>query len=168
MMRQFFVLWIVCWLFLGCGDTQSDAVDEKAKQERLFTFQGTPSIVKVSGDAISIANGWKEFSQLERGFDVMFQSTSNEDLILAIDDLLEQEKGLREGEYPEKFDSMKIKSRQKVFRTFLLKIKAGLGNNRDVTKGLNEMLIAYNALRSQMNTIANNQLNTELILNESL
>ena len=166
MLRNSFFI-VISVLLLSCGNSQTEEIDDTLKQESLFTFQGTPTLIKFSGEAVSLAEGWKEFAQLERGFDIMFQSSSNEDLVLAIDDLLEQENTLGEGEYPEKFDSMKIKSRQKVFRTFLLKIKAGLANNRDVTEALNQMLVAYNALRSQMNTIANNQLNTEIILNEA-
>ncbi|NKI30887.1 hypothetical protein [Croceivirga thetidis] len=166
-MRCFLCTLVLILAVGGCRKAPETADNGDSAEISLFTFQGTPNVLKLEGEAISISSNWKEFAQLERGFDVMFQATTKEDLILAINDLLDSEKVLREGEYPEKFDTAKIKSRQKVFRTFLLKIKAGLANNLDVTEGLKQMLSAYNALRNQMNSIVNNTLDTELILNES-
>ena len=166
-MRRILVLMMGIALFFGCGDGEPQTEDQTLDQGRLFTFQGTPNVINLKANAITLIKNWKEFSELERGFDVMFQATANEDLVLAIDDLLEREKVLGESEYPEEFNTMKIRSRQKVLRTFMLKVKAGLAYNRDVTEGLKQMLTAYNALREQMNTITNNQFNTEFILNEA-
>lgn len=164
-MRRILVLMTGITLFFGCGDGEPQTKDQTFDQGRLFTFQGTPSIVKLKSNAIILTNDWKEFSELELGFDVMYQATANEDLVLAIDDLLEREKMLGDSEYPEEFNTMKIRSRQKVLRTFMLKVKADLAYNRDVTEGLKQMLTAYNALREQMNTITNNPFSAEFILN---
>lgn len=165
-MRVLLTMTFFSLIILSCGKTIEKA-DKETVRKKLYTFQGTPNLVKIKGDAREITLNWKEFTQFERAFDVMFQSSSNEDLELAINDLLDQEKIVRKSEYPTAFNSMKIKSRQKVLRTFLLKVKAGLIYNREVTEYLKQMLVSYNALRSQMNSIVNNELDTELILNQN-
>jgi len=158
---------LVFLMFSACSRGSKQEADAATAQERLFTFQGTPQVVKIKGEALQQVKEWKEFAQLERSFDVMFQASTNEDLVLAIDGILESEGLVNGANAPELYKTMKIKSRQKVMRTFLLKTKAGLANNRDVTEGVKEMLVAYNALRNQLNSIANNQLDTKLILNET-
>ncbi len=109
---------------------------------------------------------WKEFAMLETSFDALYQVENAEDLTLVIDDLVEKQKGLAESEYPEKFEMPQIKGRLTMFKTFLLKVKGDLHYRLDVQKSTLEMVNAYNAFRNQFNIIANNTLDTELLLEE--
>ena len=80
--------------------------------------------------------------------------------------MLEKEKALGQSTYPETFDKPQIKSRQRIFRTFLLKAQASLADQTDVNGPIKQMLEANNALRKQFNVLVNNKLDIELILNE--
>lgn len=112
-----------------------------------------------------IAN-WKEFAMLETSFDVLPSVENIEDLTLVIDDLIEKQQGLAVSKYPEKFDLPQIKGRLTLYKTFLLKVKGDLHYRLDVQKSTLEMVKAYNAFRNQFNIIANNTLDTELLLEE--
>jgi len=97
----------------------------------------------------------------------MYRAVNKEDLILAIDDLLAKEAVLRKSSYPEQFKKPQITSRQKVLRTFLLKIKGGLDESTPVNDAIKQMVISRNAFRNQFNVIVNNKLDADLILNEN-
>ena len=85
-------------------------------------------------------------------------------MALTIDDLIEKQKELVASEYPEKFDIPQIKSRQKVFRTYILKIKGDLYYYQNPEESIMQMFEAYNAFRNQFNVVVNNTLDTNLIL----
>ena len=72
---------------------------------------------------------------------------------------------MAESDYPGNFDKLQIKSRQQVFRTFLYKVKGNLNDRRDVAESMDQMMVAYNALRNQFNILSNNTLDANLILN---
>ena len=150
----------------GCNEKPDFKSDS---QEELLTFdyQKLPKKLEISGEAVAILESWEEFKALNSSIDVLYKSTNNEDLSLAIDDLLEKEKSLSDGNYPEPFNSLQIKSRQKVFRTLLLKVKASILNKSDTTAPTIEMLQAYNIIRQQFNSILSSQLDTKLILDEN-
>ncbi len=134
---------------------------------QFVSFQNTPKTVTINAEASKILSSWPEFQALQNSFEVMYRAENNEDLVLAIDDILEKEKALRESIYPEVFDKEQIKSRQKVVRTFLLKIKASLAESTDVNEPIKQMLTARNAFRNQFNRIISSKLDTKLILNEN-
>jgi len=109
---------------------------------------------------------WKEFAMLETSFDALYTVENTEELILVIDDLVEKQKALSAAKFPEKFDMPQIKGRITMFKTFVLKVKGDLHYRLDVQKSTLEMLAAYNAFRNQFNIIANNTLDTQLLLEE--
>nr|WP_299214562.1 hypothetical protein [uncultured Allomuricauda sp.] len=125
-----------------------------------------PKKLTINPKATVIVEEWPEFKKLSSSVDVLYRAKNNEDLILAIDDLIEKEKLLEKGTYPEAFDKFQIKSRQRVFKTYMLKVKSSVLDNRDATQPTIEMLEAYNAFRKQFNVLVNSQLDTKLILNE--
>ncbi|WP_435624334.1 hypothetical protein [Flagellimonas sp.] len=150
----------------GCNE-KSDSNPDTQEELQTFDYQKLPKKLELSSEVASILNEWEEFQALNGSIDVLYKSTNNEDLSLAIDDLLEKEKKLSDGEYPEPFDSFQIKSRQRVFRTLLLKVKASILNKSDTTEPTVEMLQAYNIIRQQFNSILSSQLDTKLILDEN-
>lgn len=164
-MRKLSCILIFFMVFLGCkknGDSSSDIGND----ELVFNYQKMPKKLTINPKATVIVEEWPEFKKLSSSVDVLYRAKNNEDLILAIDDLIEKEKLLEKGTYPEAFDKFQIKSRQRVFKTYMLKVKSSVLDNRDATQPTIEMLEAYNAFRKQFNVLVNSQLDTKLILNE--
>jgi len=157
---------LIYLLLFSCKEKQAPALETDGEAAS-FTFQNMPKINAVNDDVTEILGDWEAFQELSNSFQVLFRASNSEDLALAVDDLLEKEKLLRESKYPETFETSQIKSRQKVFRTFLLKIQASIQDRTDVYEPMKQMLLAYNAMRRQFNVIENNKLDIDLILNES-
>ncbi|MDT0605921.1 hypothetical protein [Croceitalea rosinachiae] len=164
-MQKLLVVVIFLTMVLGC---KKEAKETNGDENELvfFSFQNMPRTQEVNAEAEEILNNWKEFQALQSSFNVMNKASNNEDLALAIDDLLEKEKSLREGDYPEAFDKPQIKSRQRVLRTYLLKIKSSIADRTDVNEPMKQMLEANNAWRAQFNVLVNNKLDLKLILDE--
>nr|WP_298922938.1 hypothetical protein [uncultured Allomuricauda sp.] len=150
---------------MGCKKNGNNASDI-GNDELVFNYQKMPKKLTINPKATVIVEEWPEFKKLSSSVDVLYRAKNNEDLILAIDDLIEKEKLLEKGTYPEAFDKFQIKSRQRVFKTYMLKVKSSVLDNRDATQPTIEMLEAYNAFRKQFNVLVNSQLDTKLILNE--
>lgn len=164
-MRKFGLLMLLAATFCACG--RKDKTDQDlVAAETTFEYQKMPTRVEINTQARDVLDQWEEFGNLSRSFGILYQAQNNEDLKLAIDDLLEKEKLLSESEYPEVFDKLQIKSRQRVLRTFLLKVQADCNQNRNATESVRQLLDAYNALRTQFNVIVNNRLELELILDD--
>ncbi len=164
-MRKLSCIILVFVTLLSCKGDGSDT-QNIADGELPFNYQKMPKKLTMNSEATTLVEEWAEFKALSSSLDVLYRARNNEDLILAIDDLIEKEKLLEKAVYPELFDKMQIKSRQRVFKTYLLKVKASILNNRDSTEPTIEMLEAYNAFRKQFNVLVNSQLDKNLILNE--
>jgi len=165
-MQKLLIYFALIIVVFGCKDEQKPEFTNDSGV--LFTsFQNTPKTLSIVPEAYEILNAWPEFKAFQNSFEVMYRATNNEDLVLAIDDLLEKEKVLRESPYPETFDKSQIKSRQKVVYTFLLKVKASLAEKTNLDTPITQMLTARNAFHNQFNTIITNKLNTKLILDEN-
>ena len=149
----------------ACKKKPETAEDTKSG-ELVFEYQRMPDKTPLNSEATTIVLDWKEFEKFNESIDVLYRATNNEDLILAIDDLIEKEKLLEQGTYPEMFNSLQIKSRQRVLKTYLYKVKSSIQENQETTQPTIEMLEAYNALRGQLNSIINSQLDKKLILDE--
>ncbi|WP_394973982.1 hypothetical protein [uncultured Croceitalea sp.] len=165
-MQKSLIYFVSLVLVFSCKQEKTPEILTNSKTE-FVSFQNTPKTQKFNPRSEGILSAWPEFQEMQDSFEVLYRSDNNEDLVLAINDLLEKEKNLRESTYPKEFDKAQVKSRQKVLRTFLLKVKASLAENTDVNTPLKEMLIARNAFRNQFNVVINNKLDTELILDES-
>ncbi len=164
-MRKLLVLVVITSYLLGCKKT--DSVATTAQNDDLeFNYQKMPDKATINPNAAAIVENWPEFKALNASIDVLYKATNNEDLALAIDDLIEKEKDLEVGKYPELFDSFQVKSRQRVLRTYLFKVKASILDNQPTSGPTLQMLEAYNALRKQLNVIMNSQLDKKIILDE--
>ncbi len=165
-MGKIWIFPLVFLMFLSCKKKEAEVAE--ADDDRVFlTFQDMPKVAPVNENVKQILTEWKEFQELRSSFDVLFKATNSEDLTLAVEDLVEKEKALAESTYPTMFDTAKIKSRQRVFKTFLLKIQASVADRTDVYGPMKEMLLAYNAMRKQFNVIENNKLDLKSILEKS-
>lgn len=83
---------------------------------------------------------------------------------MTIENIIEEQKLLEASEYPVEFDKPQIKSRQKVFKTYVLRVKGDLIYRLDPEKSVIEMINAYNTQRKQFNIVINSALDTKLIL----
>ena len=85
---------------------------------------------------------------------------------MVLEDLIEKQKELADSEYPVVFDKAQVKSRQKVFHTFILKTKGNLIYRLDEQKSVLEMIDAHNEMMNQMNKITSNTLDLNTLLKE--
>lgn len=165
-MRKLLCITVVFTLAIGCKN--SDGLSKEGEStELVFNYQKMPKKFVINPEATVILEEWVEFRDLTSSFDVLYKAKNNEDLILAIDDLIEKEKLLYKAEFPQPFDELQIKSRLRVLKTYMLKVKASILNHMDATQPTIEMLTAYNALRKQFNVVMNSQLDKKMILNEN-
>ncbi|WP_318312210.1 hypothetical protein [Flagellimonas crocea] len=165
-MRKLLGILILLTVLGACKKTVETTaqVDE---QELEFNYREMLEKADLNPAATAIVEDWQPFKDLNASIDVLYKATNNEDLALAIDDLIEKEKKMADGKYPELFDSFQVKSRQRVIRTFLYKTKASIMENQPTTEPTVKLLNAYNALRKQLNVIMNSQLDKKLILDEA-
>lgn len=163
-MRKKLIYGLVFMLVLSCKQDKSVVKDDTTAFD--ISTENWPGKSKVNTKADSILNVWTEFVDLDATFDGLYTVENTEDLSLIIEDLIEAQKYLAESDYPEPFDKPQIKSRQKVFQTFILKTKGDLEYRVDPQESVKEMIDAYNALRKQFEIITNNTLDIKKLLEE--
>ena len=164
-MSKMFVFLFVASLVLACKDAPIASADS---QDAGWTLDAAtlPKKSTVNTKAATILSGWNEFAAFETSFDRLYTSVYAEDLILVTEDLIEKQKELEASPYPLEFNIPQIKGRQKVLKTYILKIKGDLEYRVSPEASLKEMIGAFNALRDQFNVVVNNTLPQDLILNE--
>lgn len=164
-MSKLFVFGLTFLLLLSCGNDQN--IEQNIKAEALeFDVEKLPRKSILNNGAKRILEEWAEFNDLDKAFDGLYAVENNEELILLIDEFIEKQNALVVSEYPETFDIPQVKSRQKVFKTYILKVKATLEYRKDPLEPTIEMVNAFNNLRNQFNVMVNYNIDTKLILDE--
>jgi cell division protein YceG involved in septum cleavage len=156
-------LFLALWL-IACQDQTAETAQQQV--EELFQLEKLPQRSTVNAKGAVILRDWKEFNDFNTSFDALYTVANTEDLSLVLEDLIEKQKQLEGGAYPAVFDVPQVRSRQRVLKTFILKTKAAVEYRIDATDAATEMVDAYNTLRNQFNTIVNNTLDTNLIIDE--
>ena len=164
-MRKLLGIILGLTVFLGCKDKNA-ATQDSTFEEHVFNYQKMPQRTDLNVKATELAENWPEFRAFNASFDVLYKARNNEDLALAMDDLIDKIGLLEKSEYPEMFDAFEIRSRLRVVKTYLFKAKSHVLNNSETTEPTIEMIRAYNATRAQLNVIVNSQLDKTLILDE--
>jgi len=164
-MRNLYFLLLIGALIFSCKPKVKEHAEEAVTT---YTIQQEkwPKKAPLNGKVTSDLEDWSEFVSLEASFDALSKVANTDDLALVIDDLIEKHTALVDSKFPERFDMPQIKGRLTLFKTFMLKVKGDLHYRLDVQKSTLEMINAYNAFRNQFNIIANNTLNTKLLLEE--
>ena len=152
-------------LLVSCIKEKGQKIEEVVT-DTFFNVDSLPRPIPVNGRAMEAIKGWQEFKTLETTFESLYRVDNREDLTLVIEDLIEKQKMLEASSYPEIFNKPQIKSRQKVFKTYILKTKGNLEYRVGVQESTLEMVTAYNAFRNQFGILVNSVLDTNLILNE--
>ncbi|MCM4167522.1 hypothetical protein KCTC52924_00979 [Arenibacter antarcticus] len=156
---------VVFFMVLSCKQETGKEVDLDT-QETFFSVDSLPKPVAVNVKAVEILKDWQAFKDMETAFESLYRVANREDLTLVIEDLIEKQKLLENSEYPAVFNKSQIKSRQKVFQTFILKTKRDLQYFVNAKESTLEMIAAYNAYRNQFNVLMNSELDLNLIMNE--
>lgn len=164
-MARFFLLMMIGVVFTSCKDRNPELVSNDISSYEIST-EKWPKKSVVSPKAKEVLEDWDEYNAFQTSFDALYNVANRDDLGLTIDDLIEKQKALEASEYPETFDRPQVKSRQKVFKTYMLKVKGDLYYRKNPEKSVLQMITAYNAFRNQFNVVVNNTLNTDLILEE--
>jgi len=164
MSKIIFLLSIVM-LVASCKDAvqEKSSIRESRWEE---TTDSLPDKIRVEGKAQTILKDWLEYNALDKSFDKIYTSEHIEDFEFVVDELVENQKKLEASAYPEKFDIQQIKGRQKLFKTYVLKIKGDLEYRQNPKESMVQMITAYNDLRNQFNVVVNNTLPEELLKNE--
>lgn len=160
-------LWIAVLFLFGCNNQEKAEPTSNSDEAIQYDYGKLPKRLTINENASAVLDNWDAFVDFSRSFEILYQARNNEDLKLAIEDLIEKEKALAESEHPEIFDKLQVKSRQRLIKTFLLKAQADLLGNRDATASAVELINAYNSYRRQFNIITNNPLDVKTILDEN-
>lgn len=164
-MLKMFTFFIVLVFISSCKNvvSESTTVQDSGWDTVLDSL---PLKSRVDSKAQTILNDWLEFIAMERSFDKMYTSEFREDFVLIVEELVENQKKMEESNYPTAFDIPQIKGRQKIVKTYILKIKGDLEYRQNPKESMLEMITAFNNLRNQFNVVVNNTLPDELRANE--
>ncbi|MEN1785409.1 MAG: hypothetical protein AAGF77_09745 [Bacteroidota bacterium] len=156
---------VVITLIIGCGKGKSEQAT-MATAEAALSFKNIPNALAFNSAVDSVMATWSEYQAMDESFAVLRRASNPEDAILALDDLIEKERAVANAAYPEAFDQIQVKSRQRVIRTFLLKIRNNLEDRRPIDSVMIQLADAHNALRNQFNIIMIDTLDIKKLLSE--
>jgi len=163
-MQKIFILGLVLLLFIGCKENKTTLTQTSASVFET-SAEKWPKKAIVNSKATNILKTWLEFTALETSFDALYTVENKEDLELVLEDLIEKQKLLMASNYPTDFDEAQIKGRQKVFQTFLLKVKGSMEYDLDIQEPVLDMIEAHNAMLRQFNVIMN-RMDINILLDE--
>ncbi|EAR02506.1 hypothetical protein [Maribacter sp. HTCC2170] len=164
-MRKLLIAGVLLFMAVSCNEKVQEQSTEDPSGYELST-EKWPNKRNVNSEVEAILNEWPEYIAMEVSFDAIYNAVNREDLSLTVENIIEEQKLLEASSYPKEFDKPQIKSRQKVFKTYVLKVKGDLIYRLDPEKSVIEMIDAYNAQRKQFSIVLNNVLDTKLILEE--
>lgn len=163
-MRKILFFGLIFLSLTACKQGAQEVTEETTAFD--ISTKNWPVKSKVSAKTATALKEWPEYVELDQTFEGLYTVENTEDLSLIIEDLIEKQKLLAESGYPEAFDKPQIKSRQKVFHTFILKTKGDLEYRTDPQLSVGEMIDAYNALRNQFDIISTNTLDIKKLLEQ--
>ncbi|WBU90891.1 hypothetical protein [Cellulophaga omnivescoria] len=164
-MKRFFLFLIVIFSLVSCTNTKKEVVkEEQIIDEITFNAKKLPKKIKLDSKVVPVLENWQEYKDFNTAIDGLYKAENDEDLRLTLDQIIEAQKKLEKSVYPEEFNKPHIKSRQTVVKTYTLKTKAAIEYSLNVLEPASELINAYNSFRNQFNIIANNTLDTNLIL----
>lgn len=161
--RVFLGVFLLLWL--SCKEHKADVGGDDTVSHEI-PADNWPKKNNIDAKALKELEDWAAYQTLESSFDALYTVTNREDLSLVIENMIEAQKNLAKSKYPEPFDTPRVKSRQKVFTTYMLKVKGDLYYRIDPRESILQMIAAYNAFRNQFNIIVKNTLDTQLILED--
>lgn len=159
---------LIIFIILGytsCGEQKSDAVKDDVAKD-LVDLKKLPKKVEPSTAAVEILKDWTEYNALNGTIISFYSAETEEDLTVLIDGLIEKQKLLEASNYPEQFNRPDVKSRQKVFKTYILKVKSNMLYDINPREAVIEAVEAYNAFNNQFSIVLSSKIDTELLFDE--
>jgi hypothetical protein len=153
-------------IFFSTCKTQGDKELVEVSEQVEFDVTKLPELLVLNPNTQEVVDKWLNYKELESSIEALYMIQNNEELILLIENTIERQNAMASGKYPFPFDVPQIKSRQKVFKTFLLKVMATLEYRKDPMEPTIEMVDAFNILRNQFDVLMNSQIDTKNILDD--
>lgn len=150
---------------LSCKGEETREPKESSAPQGL-QIDSLQDVTKPNAIAIEMLRKWPEFNALEQSLQAIPNVDSRSELNIVLDNVEEKIILLKDSEFPEDFDTPRVKSRIKVMRTLMLKAKADIAYRNDPAATVKELWEAYGNLNRAFNVIANNNLDTKLLLDE--
>ena len=164
-MHKLLITVVVLFISVSCKETVKEETDQDASRYEITT-DTWPKKIPVDPKVNAILREWPEFLAMDISFDAIYNAVNREDLSLTIDNIIEEQNLLEDSSYPKEFDIPQVKSRQKVFKTYVLKVKGDLIYYLDPEPSVHQMIVAYNLLREKFNGVVNQTLDAKMILEE--
>jgi len=162
-LKKYAYLGILLIFAISCKEEAKEISREQDADRQLNLDLKSIEII-MKPEVLGLLENWKAFKSFDQTFNSVSKVKYREDLVLFIDNLLENEALLKESVYPELFNVPQIRSRQKVLKTFILKVKSALEYRLDPQPAMHEMITAYQDLQDQFNIIVAGTLSDDRLL----
>ncbi|SFR34648.1 hypothetical protein SAMN04490243_0864 [Robiginitalea myxolifaciens] len=151
-LRNNAILVVFAVLFLnGCGD--AEAPEAIAEPEAQVVEVAIPQPVNLRPRVATMLDGWTEYKDWATRMDELLKTEDGGEVLLLAEELLELSQALETSEFPADADKPSIRSRIRVVRTFLLKLKEDFHYQLNYRDSQLLTAEAYNALREQFNRL---------------
>lgn len=148
--KALFFLFAVLFL-IGCGD--SDAPQTTEEEEAQVVEVAIPQPVTLRPQVIQMLEGWTAYKDWADRMDALLKTEDEGEVLLLAEEILELSQALENSEFPEDADKPSVRSRIRVVRTFLLKLKEDFHYQLNYRESQLLTANAYNALREQFNRL---------------
>ena len=153
----------------SCKKPVREEVVTGVVKDSILNYTNIPPLQELQPNALQLVSSWESYQEWERSFGFMERAITREELLLAVEDLLEKQKDLDEKSAPKAFEVLPIQARQKVMKTHLLELKAALQDETQTDSSMVALYKARNSWRNQMNVLLRSPLDSvmERALQES-
>ena len=158
--QPLFALVFLLFCGLSCKKNNPEQATVEQKKDTLLNYANIPTLQELQPQALKQVANWEAYQEWERSFGFMERATTKEELLLAVEDLLEKQKDLDEKTAPKAFEVLPIQARQKVMKTHLLQLKAALEDETATDSSMHALYRARNAWRNQMNILLRSPLDS--------
>ncbi len=134
----------------SCGEKQVEKQEATGVSVSL-DYSDLPDFRPLSFKADSIVKVWPAFDALDQRMAALKLVVSLPDLKMLVSELIEKEGAILKDGYPKDFNTLEVKSRQRLLRTYLLKTQALINQSQDPKAAALEAVEAFNALKEQLN-----------------
>ena len=154
---------ICCFIGLVSCGTKQEKTTENAAPPAALNYTDVSEFTTFSASVDSVLLHWPSFKALDERVAAIKEVVSLPDLKLLVNELLEKEEMITKEGYPTSFNEASIKSRQRLVKTYLLKIKSAIELGQDPKPTVEEFIVAFNALKDHMNLIKSPTMNLETL-----
>lgn len=161
----------ILFLFMGvlflcsCKQQKTEIAEESSAGQDLQNME-LPARIPLHPLAAKEILEWPEFREFDTSFSRLDGVENKEDLILVVEDLIAKHQELAASSPPDQLNTSQIKSRMVVVLTNLHLIKSKIHYNVAWEETVINTVVAYNALRAQMNIQVTNTLDTKTIIDD--